>query len=111
MSWDCGGGSCATNDPRSLSMLTAITGTILACLLGALAVGLIGPAITIATVSWGFKQGLHAAVLDGYSDPATLNAPLTLTTIGFVVAGLCLVCWLPMFISNRRLAHRIRRSE
>jgi len=92
-------------------MPAAIAGTILACLLGALAVGLIAPAITIATVSWGFKQGLHAAVVDGYSNPATLNAPLTLTTIGFVVAGLCTICWLPMFISNRRLAQRIRRSE
>ncbi|MDR2256343.1 MAG: hypothetical protein LBE25_10150 [Arthrobacter sp.] len=111
MSWDCGGGSCATNDPRSLNILGAIAGTILACLVGALAVGLIGPALTIAAVSWAFRQGLRAAVHDGYSVASTLTAPLTLTTIGFIVSGLCLIGWIPMFISNRRLARRIRRRQ
>lgn len=111
MVWDCGGGSCATNDPRSLSIFGAIAGTILACLTGAAAVGLIGPAITIALVSFCFRSGLHAAVRDGYSVASTLGAPLVLTVVGFVVAGLCLVAWIPMAISNRRFATRLRRTQ
>lgn len=65
VSWDCGGGSCATNDLISLFMPAAFMSTLAACVFGAWAMGLIAPALFIAVTSWAFRSGVQAAIADG----------------------------------------------
>lgn len=105
IAWDCGGGSCATNDPRSLSLAVALFGTLGACVAGAYAMGLVAPAASIAATSLAFRGGMHDAVAAGAARPESISTPLGFTTVGLVIAGLCLICWVPMFLSDRRLAH------
>lgn len=111
MEWDCGGGSCATNDPRSLGMLVMLLGTVGAVLLSGFAIGLIGPAISIAAAAFWFRRGLEDAIAAGHTPAASVGVPLTLTTIAFVVAGLCVVGWIWMLVSRaqgRRLVAKHR---
>lgn len=111
MEWDCGGGSCATNDPRSLGLVVAIFGTVGAVLLSGFAVGLIGPAIAIAAAAFSFRRGLEDAISAGHTAAGSVGVPMTFTTIAFVVAGLCVVGWIWMLVSRaqgRRLVAKHR---
>lgn len=107
--WDCGGGSCATNDLRSMGLTVAIIGTIAASVLGMYAVGLLAPAVSIAATAFWFRRGLDDAVAEGYSRAETLGTPMTMTVVAFVVAGLCLLGWVVMTVGNLRFRARMRR--
>lgn len=111
MRWDCGGGSCATNDWRAVTMPGMILALIGACVLGGYAAGLIIPAIAIGLTSWAFRYGLDRGVAEGFSNPATLGFPHTVTTIGFVIAGLCIIGWLVMLKDKLQLQRAIRARD
>ncbi|WP_353112633.1 hypothetical protein [Microbacterium sp.] len=111
ISWDCGGGSCATNDLRSMGLTVAILGAIAASVLGMYAVGLLAPAVALAATAFWFRRGLDDAVAAGNSRAETLGAPMTMTVVVFVVAGLCLVGWIVMSVANLRYRARLRRHR
>ena len=111
MDWDCGGGSCATNDPRSFAMPLALLGTVGAVLLSGYAVGLIGPAITIALPAWFFRMGVLDAVEAGFSPEGSVTAPMVVTTIALIVAAVCAVAWIPMLLGDVRVRRRVRERE
>lgn len=108
VSWDCGGGSCATNDLVSLFMPAAFMSTLAACVFGAWAMGLIAPALFIAVTSWAFRSGVQAAIADGYTSATSVGFEMTVSLILFIVAGLCFLGWIPMFINNRQVARKVR---
>lgn len=114
MEWDCGGGGCATNDPRSLGMLVALLGTVGAVLLSGFAVGLIGPAVAIAASAFWFRRGIEDAIAAGHTQASTVGTPMTATTIAFIVAGLCVVGWVWMLVGRvrgRRLVAKHRAEQ
>lgn len=109
--WDCGGGSCATNDARSLGMPVALLGTVGAVLLSGFAVGLLGPAVAIAASAFWFRRGLEDAITAGHTPASSVGTPMTFTIIAFVVAGLCVIGWVWMLIGRaqgRRLVAKHR---
>lgn len=113
MEWDCGGGSCATNDPRSLGLVVALFGTVGAVLLSGFSIGLIGPAVAISAAAFWFRRGLEDAIAAGHTPAATVGVPMTFTTIAFVVAALCVVGWIWMLVSRaqgRRLVAKHRAT-
>lgn len=109
--WDCGGGSCATNDWRAVTMPGMILALIGACLLGGYVVGLIIPAIAIGLTSWAFRYGLDRAIIEGFTNPHHTRIPRTVTLIGFIISGLCMVGWLVMLKGTLRVRRAIRARE
>lgn len=102
------GGSCATNDLVSLFMPAAFMSTLAACVFGAWAIGLIAPALFIAVTAWAFRSGVQAAIADGYTSATSVGFEMTVSLILFIIAGLCFLGWIPMFINNRQVARKVR---
>ncbi len=102
MDWDCGGASCATNDSRAMLNLVAIFGAIAATVVSGSAVGLIGPAITIGSVTFWFRRGFEDAIVAGHTPEASVGGVMTFTVVMFIIAALFFVGWVWMCISRAR---------
>lgn len=70
--------------------------------------GLIAPTLFIAVTSWAFRSGVQAAIADGYTSATSVGFEMTVSLILFIVAGLCFLGWIPMFINNRQVARKVR---
>ncbi|MEV0057977.1 hypothetical protein AB0H34_46745 [Saccharopolyspora shandongensis] len=91
LDWDCGGGSCATNDGLGGAMPLAIVGGIAASVVGGFALGAIAPAITLGGLGVSFLLGLRAAVADGFTPEHTIGVPKGFSIALMVIGGLFLL--------------------
>lgn len=91
LDWDCGGGSCATNDGLAGAMPFAVVGGIAASVFGGFAIGPFAPAITLGGLGIAFRLGLQAAVADGYTPEHTIGVPMGFSTALMVIGGLFLL--------------------
>lgn len=114
MEWDCGGGSCATDDVRGAGFAALAFGLVVACFAGAVALRATGVGLSLLCCGLTTVGARLWAIALGYSTeigglPAILGGLLTafgvLATAGGIVSGIRNARF------RRRVAERLERNR
>jgi hypothetical protein len=86
VSWDCGGGSCATNDFAGAAPSLGGLAVAAAAVLGATLVGWLAPALALVVASLALLVGWRGAVADGLASEASVRVPVGIAAAVLVLA-------------------------
>lgn len=104
MAWDCGGGTCATNDPRAFALTGAIIAAVLAGVLGGYALGLLGSALALFAPTLAFHIGVLQAASATNASGAGIAASVTLVIL--IISGIVAIVGVVLLLRRGRTARR-----